>query len=207
MSQTAFPQTTVSERNRGVSSVISIVLLVAVAVVLSTVIATFALGITDETSENVPTASFEVVREEVDFSGATYDIVFVQHAYGDSLDPDNLQVTVNGEQAWDVAGTDDSNRRTVRPTTDAGTLQSGSRLRLVFWPNDYTNFPIPSGDLITANSGGCGRHLKVAGNSDCTLNNDVVGREEPATIRIIYQDPTTGETVTLDTLEVSARLD
>ncbi len=192
--------------DRAVSSVISIVLLVAVTIVLTTVIGTYALGITDETSENVPSASFEVVREDVDFAGATYNIVFLQHEYGDKLDAKNLQVRVNGKQAWDVAGMDDGSGRTVKPTDGAGTLQSGSRLRLVYWPNVYTNHPIPDGDLYKTNSGGCGAVLTTSDTGDCELNDDIVGREESATIKVIYESPKTGETVTLDTLEVSARI-
>jgi len=190
--------------DRGASPVVSIVLLVAIALVMAGVFGAFALGVVNDASEDVPAASFETVREDVDFSGASYNIVFVKHDYGDAIDPDNLQVTVNGKQAWDVAGTDDSDRRTVKPTTQVGTLKSGSKLRLVFWPNDYTNFPVAKGNLVRKYSGGCGDVLKPAGASDCTLNDDIVGRDKSATIRLIYESPKTAETLTLDTLEVPA---
>ena len=187
------------------TSVMSLVLMVAISVVVAAVIATFALGMTEDVGEDAPSASFEVIREDVDFSGATYNIVFVSHKHGDKIDAENLHVTVNGKQAWDVAGIDDGTGRTVKPTERAGTLMAGKTLRVVYWPNDYTGFPLSNGELIKSHSGGCGDVLKPAGGSDCTLNNDIVGREEPATIRIIYEFPKTGETVVLDELHVSAR--
>lgn len=204
MRQTHPPQTHGQDRTRGISSVISIVLLVAVTVVLTAVIGTFALGMTDDMGENAPSASFEIVREDVDFAGATYNIVFLRHEYGDQVEADNLHVTVNGKQAWDVTGMDDGKGKTVRPTARADTLISGSKLRVVYWPNDYTGFPIHDGDLIKTHSGGCGDVLKANGTSDCALNNDIVGREEPVTIRIIYEFPKSEETIILDRLEVSA---
>lgn len=176
-----------------------VILLVAVTIVLAAVIGTFALGMTDEVSTPVPEASFETETRQVSFASTDYEIVFLTHKYGDKIDTDNIRVTVNGNQAWDVAGMDDGSGRTVEPTENIETFSSGSQLRLVYWDNNYGNFPIPEGDLYQTKSAGV--HVITASDvSDRALHDDMVGSGD--TIRVIYESPETGKTVIIDELTV-----
>ena len=177
----------------------SVVLLVAVTVVLTAVIGTFALGMTDDVSEPVPQASFDTEIREVSFGSADYEIVFLTHKYGDKIDGDNIRITVNGKQAWDVAGMDDGSGRTVKPTEKVGTFSSGTQLRLVYWDNNYGNFPVSEGDLFVRMSAGV--HVITASDvSDRALHDDMV--KEGDSIRVIYESPDTGETMVIEKLTV-----
>ena len=188
-----------TEHPRGVSSVLGVVLLVAVTIVLAAVIGTFALGMTEDVSKPVPQASFETEVRQVSFASTEYKIVFLTHKYGDKIKGDNLRITVNGRQAWDVAGMDDGSGRTVRPTERVSTFTAGSQLRLVYWDNNYGNFPVPEGDLYQTMS--AGTHVITASDvSDRALHDDMVGKGD--TIRVMYESPETGETVVIETLTV-----
>lgn len=93
--------------DRAVSPVIAVILMVAITVILSAVIATFVLDIGGSLSETAPQVTFEAEQ------GATYTVatgsndaevrsVSITLTGGESLEIAKLGVTVNGEQAYDI---------------------------------------------------------------------------------------------------------
>ena len=75
---------------RAVSLVIGVILMVAITVILAAVIGAFVIGIGDD-QQTVPTASFDF-----DDDG---DEVTITHSTGDSIPVDNIDVTVDGDEA------------------------------------------------------------------------------------------------------------
>jgi flagellin-like protein len=71
---------------RSVSSVIAIILLVAVTVILAAVISTFVLGLGEDVSNTSPIADFEFEFDD------TTDTLTIIHAEGDKLDEANLKI-------------------------------------------------------------------------------------------------------------------
>ena len=82
--------------DRAVSPVIGVILMVAITVILAAVIGTFVLGLGDQV-ETAPQASFNF---DYDGSGE----VTVRHRGGDSINPDNIEIRVNGNEVG-TAGT------------------------------------------------------------------------------------------------------
>jgi len=70
-----------------VSPVIGVILMVAITVILAAVIASFVLGLGDQTQQNAPKASFEWEYEST--AGST-GIVTVTHQGGDTFEAGNL---------------------------------------------------------------------------------------------------------------------
>ena len=105
---------TVFENDRtAVSPVIGVILMVAVTVIIAAVIGSTALGLGDSVSESPPQASFEFEQEEftlVDNQGETRDIhaVYIEHTSGESVDPKDIKVTVDGNPAYAINNKTDS---------------------------------------------------------------------------------------------------
>lgn len=145
------------DRPRAVTSVIGIILMVAVAVVLAAVVATFALGTTEDLSNSGPKTIVEVSDASDEFgdpsdsAGNEYNgwepFVDIQHDGGDPLPANEIAISIrnassnrliaewNGEK-W-VAGADRAAFRSARTgktnwdTTqpfDADPLSSGDRM-------------------------------------------------------------------------------
>jgi flagellin-like protein len=89
------------ERNRAVSPVIGVILMVAITVILAAVIGAFVLEIGDQ-QETAPNASFDTEQESVflcrnpDYVTRNETTVTVAHAGGDVIDYRNAHVKVNG---------------------------------------------------------------------------------------------------------------
>jgi len=79
-----------SDDSRAVSPVIGVILMVAITVILAAVIGTFVLGLGDSV-ESAPQASF-------DFSVDSNDNVEIRHRGGDNIDPNNVEIRVNGTE-------------------------------------------------------------------------------------------------------------
>ena len=89
---------------RGVTSVIGIILMVAVAVILSAVVATFALGTTEELSDPGPQATIEVSDASDDFGDSSDNkgndqqawegIVDIVHEGGDPLPANEIEISI-----------------------------------------------------------------------------------------------------------------
>jgi len=91
----------------GVSPVIGVILMVAVTVIIAAVIGSTALGLGDSVSESPPQASFEFEQADftlVDNQGETRDIqaVYIEHTAGESVDPKDIKVTVDGKPTYAI---------------------------------------------------------------------------------------------------------
>lgn len=89
-----------STDGRGVSPIIGVILMVAITVVLSAVIATFAIGISDSLSASVPQAAFDFTYDSDGNQNLT-----IQHLGGDSIAPAELDI-VSSEQFYPAPGND-----------------------------------------------------------------------------------------------------
>ena len=92
----------------GVSPVIGTILMVAVTVIIAAVIGSSALGIADDVSETPPKAQFDVelVEEETTISNNweinDFNTISVEHVGGESVDPDNIEIQVDGNKAYTI---------------------------------------------------------------------------------------------------------
>lgn len=75
---------------KAVSPVIGVILMVAITVILSAVIATFVLGLGEDLVNPAPSASFDYDYDESNSE------VTITHQNGQQLDAENLEVTVEG---------------------------------------------------------------------------------------------------------------
>jgi len=106
------------ENQEAVSPVIGVILMVAVTVIIAAVIGSSALGIGQSVQETAPTTSFSAETEKITFddgpvnggsgTGNTHEwrSVVITHESGDSVDPDNIEVTVDGIPAYAVTRPD-----------------------------------------------------------------------------------------------------
>jgi flagellin-like protein len=94
----------IEKRNRAVSPVIGVILMVAITVILAAVIGTFVLEIGDQ-QETVPRASFDTSQKAVFYSTprgtANNTVVKITHAGGETVPYSELEMKVNGnESVW-----------------------------------------------------------------------------------------------------------
>jgi flagellin-like protein len=83
-------------RSRGVSSVISVVLMVAVVVILAATVSVFGLGFTEEINEpapNVAQTNGDFIPQDGDDGG----IVKIRHIGGDGVKVSNIEIQVRAE--------------------------------------------------------------------------------------------------------------
>lgn len=81
-----------------VSSVLGVVLMVAVTIVLAAVIGTFVLGIGEELTDPSPRVVFEYSMDVDDGPGNSS--VVVLHSNGDQFDRQNVEITIDGDLAY-----------------------------------------------------------------------------------------------------------
>lgn len=126
----------------GVSSVLGVVLMVAVTIILAAVIGTFVLGIGSELTDSSPSASWEFSENVNDSAGGQSDVV-VLHGGGDDVDPSNLEVTVDGETVYRNGNTVNPSNYTVRDSNFDDPVTTGDRLVI----ND-SGYDLQSGDMV-----------------------------------------------------------
>jgi flagellin-like protein len=89
--------------DEAVAPVIGVVLMVAITVILAAVIASFVLGLGQETTDTSPQASFSVEFTEVDANPAStandWGVVRISHDAGDEINDDVLYVRGSGFNA------------------------------------------------------------------------------------------------------------
>ncbi|MEF8869923.1 MAG: type IV pilin N-terminal domain-containing protein, partial [Haloarculaceae archaeon] len=78
-----------------VSPVIGVILMVAVTVILSAVIGTFALGL-GTTQDTAPQSTWGT-----DYTGGPPDTLTLSHQSGDPMEPDRLSVVITGSASND----------------------------------------------------------------------------------------------------------
>jgi flagellin-like protein len=115
--------------NDAVSPVIGVILMVAITVILAAVIGTFVLGLGDQVSNTSPTASFTFSQttysvDSANASGVTADsftAVQITHDGGDKIAADNINVVVDGTQAYAEAADSDEVEKAFLNELSAGT--------------------------------------------------------------------------------------
>ena len=142
-----------SEDKRGVSSVIGVILMVAITVILAAVIGTFVIG-TGDSVEEVPQASWDFEITEYDTSDGdapndaeTGDIdqITITHNGGDSIDDSRLSVS-GAVEYYDGSYTGDpvplSDGSLTKSYSD-GTLTSGDSITIA---HDGEDSPVITGE-------------------------------------------------------------
>lgn len=97
---------------RAVSPVIGVILMVAVAVVIAAAIGSTVLGIGNSVSETAPQASFNIEQGEYTVTDAegdqkTVTAVNITLTNGDDIKTENLDVTIDGKQAYSIVSPGD----------------------------------------------------------------------------------------------------
>jgi len=114
-----------------VSPVIGVILMVAITVILAAVIASFVLGLGDQTQNATPQASFSF-----DYDGSTS--VTITHDGGDAIEDNRLSIRGDDgtgatiDQDWGTAGDD----VTAGDTADVTVVDGRYELRVVFNSED-----------------------------------------------------------------------
>jgi flagellin-like protein len=104
--------------DRGATPVIGIILLVALAVILSSVTLVFALGVSEDVDEPMPSAGFEV-----EIGNGTITLI---HTSGDDLDGDKLSVS-NARNVWIPETVGAGDRIVIEPDLDSETVSLNYR--------------------------------------------------------------------------------
>jgi len=129
-----------------VSSVLGVVLMVAITIILAVVVGVFVLGIGQSLTSPTPDVTFDY-STDVNEDPSTKSSVTILHAGGDALQSNNLEVAIGGETAW-AAGSDSSpySDTTNWPEQvtggdrlrieDGGSTIKGGEEVLVIWSNE-----------------------------------------------------------------------
>lgn len=192
-----------------VSSVISVILMVAVTVILAAVVSVFALDITDSTTTDTPFADFEVEQENetsVDGNGETGEYVTVQiaHAGGDTLDEENIYITVDGETGYGFRQQESPEKLLIEPIWQgSGEIAAGSSVRVISGTNAMDSEDFSTGgryefDIYPTN----GRGLVPQETSGAGEFEDNTQLQAGEIIRVIWRSDTGGESATLLEYEV-----
>jgi len=112
---------------RAVSPVIGVILMVAITVILAAVIGAFVIGIGDD-QETVPQASWDFSQSTETFDGDEEIIVNVAHQSGQSISESNIDVTVDGNPAFDVESDGESPEAVWSSSTDD--ISAGNEIRV-----------------------------------------------------------------------------
>jgi len=165
---------------RAVSPVIGVILMVAITVILAAVIGTFVLGLGDQVQSTTPQASFGFDTSQQEISGDSYTAVTVTHQSGDSIAETDLSVLVNGNQAWEVNGSTETNN----PWDDSGEkVSAGSSFKVVMYD---TGSSITEGETVTS-----------GGDGNFTDPNNAAALSSGDTIRVVYNSPDSDSSSTL----------
>ncbi|ELZ93617.1 type IV pilin [Haloferax sulfurifontis] len=144
-----------------VSPVIGVILMVAITVILAAVIGTFVLGLRGQT-ESAPNMAFDFDEEKGQvraldgsllnshFNGSHHPsspagepyhdniTVAVVVESGESVDTSNINITVNGEQAWGVIDPGSGETDTEKPFT-SGDLSASSKATISLYGDSVTD--------------------------------------------------------------------
>jgi len=176
--------------DRAVSPVIGVILMVAITVILAAVIGSFVLGMGDQLQETNPQANFGFDTTTETVVDAERTAVTITHETGDAISSGNLNILVNGEQAYtESASTEDD----VAPTFTSE-VSAGSSVTIVAATN---------GDVDPGNED----HVYVNDtNEDLAIDTDpdTTGAEVTGvalgngdTIRVVWSSDSGGSSATL----------
>jgi len=191
--------------DRAVSPVIGVILMVAITVILAAVIGTFVLGLGENLQDTSPQASigFDVTTVEVqNDDGGTQDVtaVTVTHESGDSVAASNINVEVNGEQAY-IEGSSDNT--VAKPfTNDVSAGSSATILAAVDSDTDLTTGQVFVYDTTASDETGgsdAADTLDIAPDASSAEDptENAVGLESGDTVRVVWSSDTGDTSSTL----------
>jgi len=188
--------------DRAVSPVIGVILMVAITVILAAVIGSFVLGLGDQLQETNPQANFGFDTTTVGVADSDGDAstetdvtaVTITHETGDSIQASNLNVLVNGENAY----TESSSTANVVSGTFSGEVSAGSSITILAATNndittdaDHEYQVDGSGNLDIIDTGDAG-----------AVDAGEVGLGSGDTVRVVWSSDSGGSSATLGTFEI-----
>jgi FlaG/FlaF family flagellin (archaellin) len=155
-----------------VSTVIAVILMVAITVILAASIGTFVLGLADSVNDTAPQATFSFEYEQNE-SGS--DVLIITHEGGDTIEGQNLNITSDGATDKDPPGY--IHDAYVGTDVFTGEITAGTEATV-----NNTTFKSFQGNVrfLSGRSGGSSK-LDLSG----------------ATIRVVYSDETGDSSATL----------
>jgi len=127
---------------KAVSPVIGVILMVAITVILAAVIGTFVLGLGDQVQSTTPQASFGFETSNVGDDNNGNDEVSITHESGDSIDTNNLELTIGGTTYYEGGNTAGSGVTYPTNTWDGDSVSAGSTITVAedsdAWNGDTT---------------------------------------------------------------------
>lgn len=179
---------------RSVSSVIGVILLVAITVILAAVIAVFVLDVGEETTAAAPSTSFSDQQFETQLNAtggnqADFWAMSITMKGGEPLEKNNVTVMVNDEEAFGTTDVDVSEcnlaqcDQATRLWDDSGTIGPGESITVVH----HDDASIEEGDLYDISPDGeddpdkSGLYVNGGYDSEPTLN-----LEEGDTVRVVW---------------------
>lgn len=129
--------------DRGINSVVGVVVLIGITVILASVIGTFAFGMGDQLRDTSPIPEIQLSGEQVETDGIGSGGVVVEavHESGTTIDGENLYATVNYEGS---AGDD----LAVRLTGVTREVDAGDRIGVEFRTTDDSTGTIEAGTTV-----------------------------------------------------------
>ncbi len=196
--------------DRAVSPVIGVILMVAITVILAAVIGTFVLGLGDQVQQTQPRASFGFDTGTTDIEvynisdsttdTQTVDSVTITHESGDTVDSDNLRISVDGAPAYTAEQIDDNDGFEVTGTF-SGDVSAGSSTTIVAAAQN-SNISVGGPSRFTADADDV---LDIDANDDETIDStdsEDVGLSTGETVRVIYDSPDSDNSATLGKYEI-----
>jgi flagellin-like protein len=174
-----------SDDDRAASSVIGVVLMVAIVVLLASVVGAFVFAQGDEAKQEGPTASFEFTASENFSDGVAGDPapdqgIRITHESGDTLDRSRVQILVDGKEMLN----------------DSGGIDSGAYGGIPgILPPGVGNASAPSDPWTSGGTYTIVQNDVAPGASDWIEDGD--------TVRVVYRDPDSGDSFVLMEREIS----
>jgi flagellin-like protein len=116
--------------DEAVSSVIAVVLMVALTIVLAASVGVFVLGIGEEATGQVETPTTKFATEYASESGPHNDTLTVTVQGGSTVEAENLEVIVEGTTLWEAGATGSGNVIEGTNTNWDGAVKGGNSLIL-----------------------------------------------------------------------------
>ena len=185
------------EDDDAVSPVIGVILMVAITVILAAVIGTFVLGLGDQVQNTNPQASFTFDQGTYQVSGSTteFTAVTITHDGGDKIEGTNLNVRVDGEEAYAADGSDQA----VDPFT--GTVSAGTSATIVAAADGTVE---TGSDSYTDETGGAtdnGLRINDDDGADSDINDAQLTSD--SAVRVVWSSPNGGDSATLGEYTIS----
>jgi len=203
--------TNLFDDERAVSPVIGVILMVAITVILAAVIGTFVLGLGDQVQSTTPQASFgfdsgttdmqvwDVGPTDAEEATITVDSVTITHETGDTIDANDLRVTVDGKTAYSVEELDSTEEGEEVAGTFSDEVSAGSTTTIVASANNPDITTGESRYLIEDDD-----TLDIDASDDGSDDDDSqdVGLKSGETIRVVYDSPDSDSSSTLGKFEI-----